>query len=109
MAAATAVTVTQGRRQFSGMFTELFLVSATLNAGNLIDAAGETDTVAVPGVALGDIVLGAACFGVDLAGITVTGYVSAANVVSLRIQNESGATVDLASATIKFFVGRPAW
>lgn len=108
MAAATAITVTQGRRQFSGMFTELFLVSATLDAGNLIDAAGETDTVAVPGVALGDIVLGVS-IDKDLVGVTVTAYVSAANVVSIRIQNESGSTLDLASATVKLIVGRAAF
>lgn len=108
MAAATAVVVSQGRRQFSGVFTELFLVSATLDAGNLIDAAGETDTIAVPGVALGDIVCGVS-LDKDLVGVTVTAYVSAANVVSLRIQNESGSTLDLASATVKVIVGRPAF
>jgi len=47
---------------------------------------------------LGDFVL--VSLGVDLAGITVTGYVSAANVVSVRIQNESGGTLDLASTTV---------
>lgn len=108
MAAATAVTYERGDKQFQGIFSEMWFVKATLDAASLLDGAGETDTVAVPGVALGDVVLGAS-FGVDLAGVTVTGYVSAADVVTLRLQNESTATVDLASTTIKVLVGRPAW
>lgn len=107
MAAATAIVVDRGNKQFQGMFQEMWKVSCTLNAASLVDGAGETDTIAVPGVALGDIVLGVS-FGVDLAGVTVTGYVSAANVVTLRIQNESTATVDLASTTVKLVVGRLA-
>ena len=107
MAAASAVVVERGTRQFQGMFSEMWKVSATLDAGSLSDGAGETDTVAVPGVALGDIVLGAS-FGVDEAGLSVTGYVSAADVVSLRVQNESGGTVNLDSTTIKLVVGRLA-
>jgi hypothetical protein len=54
---------------------------------------------------LGDIVLGVS-FGVDLAGVNVTAYVSAANVVTLRLQNESTATVDLASTTVDVVVAR---
>mgnify|MGYP006275356259 CR=1 FL=1 len=38
--------------------------------------------------------------------ITVTGYVSAANTVKFRIQNESGSTVDLASSTMRIVVVR---
>jgi len=80
-------------------------VTATLDAGSLVDGAGETDTVAVPGVALGDMVLGIS-FAVDEAGMSVHAYVSAANVVSIRVQNESGSTVDLASCKIRLVVGR---
>jgi hypothetical protein len=105
MAAASAVVVERGTKQFQGMFSEMWKVTATLDAGSLSDGAGETDTVAVPGVAIGDMVLGAS-FGVDVAGLSVTGYVSAANVVSLRVQNESGGTVNLDSTTIKLVVGR---
>ena len=105
MAAASAVVVERGTKQFQGMFSEMWKVTATLDAGSLSDGAGETDTVAVPGVAIGDMVLGAS-FGVDVAGLSVTGYVSAANVVSLRVQNESGGSVNLDSTTIKLVVGR---
>ena len=105
MASATSVTSRRGNDQFRGMFSDTWVVTATLDAGSLVDAAGETDTVAVPGVALGDMVLGCS-FDVDEVGLTVTGYVSAAGVVSLRVQNESGSTVDLASTKIRIVVGR---
>jgi hypothetical protein len=76
-----------------------------LDVGSLVDGAGTSDTVAVPGVVLGDIVLGIS-FGVDLAGVTATAYVSAANVVTIRLQNEAAATVDLASTTVDVIVAR---
>ena len=105
MASATSVSSRRGNDQFRGMFSDTWVVTATLDAGSLVDGAGETDTVAVPGVALGDMVLGVS-FAVDEAGMSVDAYVSAANVVSIRVQNESGSTVDLASCKIRLVVGR---
>ena len=105
MATASAVVTRRGNDQFRGLFSDTWAVTCTLNAGSLIDGAGETDDVTVPGVALGDMVIGAS-LGVDLVGLTVTGYVSAANTVKFRIQNESTATVNLASATMKIVVVR---
>ncbi len=105
MAAATAVVVERGTKQFQGMFSEMFKVTCTLDVGSLTDGAGETETIAVPGVVLGDAVLGFS-FGIDKAGMVCHAYVSAANVVTLRVQNESGSTVDLASTTVKVIVGR---
>lgn len=72
--------------------------AATYDTASLVDGAGATTTVTVTGAALGDFVMVSA--GVDLAGITVTAYVSAADTVSVRIQNESGGTLDLASTSI---------
>lgn len=74
--------------------------SATFNAANLADGAGETTTVTVTGAALGDFVT-AVSHSLDLQGITVTAYVSAADTVSVRLQNESGGAVDLASGTLR--------
>jgi hypothetical protein len=107
MAAATAVVTRQGNDQFRGLFSDTWSVTCTLNVDSLVDGAGTSDTVAVPGVALGDIVLGIS-FGVDLAGVTATAYVSAANVVTIRLQNEAAATVDLASTTVDVIVARMA-
>lgn len=107
MAAATSVVVERGTRQFQGMFSEMWKVNATLDAGSLVDGAGESDTVTVPGVVVGDIVVGQS-LGVSATGMTITAYVSAADTVTLRIQNESGSTVDLASTAVKLVVGRLA-
>jgi hypothetical protein len=79
--------------------------SATYDAASLLDAAGATGTVTVTGAALGDFVVGLS-FGVDLQGITCTAYVSAANTVSFRLQNESGGTLDLASTTVRALVAK---
>ena len=105
MATATSVVSQRNNSNFRGLFSDTWLVKATLDAGSLVDGAGETDDVTVPGVALGDMVLGAS-LGVDLVGLTVTGYVSAANTVKFRIQNESGSTVDLASSTLRIVIAR---
>jgi hypothetical protein len=94
-----------GNDQFRGMFSDTWVVTATLDTDNLADAAGVSDTVAVPGVALGDIVLGFS-FGVNLSGMTVTAYVSAANSVVIRVQNESGGAINLASTTIRLVIVR---
>jgi hypothetical protein len=105
MAAATAVVSRRGTDQFRGLFSDTFSVVATLNASSLADGAGEINTIAVPGVKLGDIVLNVS-MGVDVSGISVTPYVSVADVVSIRFQNESGGTLDLASTTVRCVVVR---
>ena len=105
MAAATAVVSRRGPDQFRGLFSDTFSVVATLNASSLTDGTGETNTISVPGVKLGDIVMNVS-MGVDISGISVTPYVSAADVVSIRFQNESGGTLDLASTTVRCVVVR---
>lgn len=85
-----------------GAIKGILYASATKNVGSLVDAAGETLTISVPGAALGDIVL--ASLGVDIVDMTVTGYVQAANAVEVRVQNESGSTADLASTTLRVIV-----
>jgi hypothetical protein len=74
--------------------------SATYDPPSLADGAGVTTTVTVTGAALGDYVP-AVSFSQNLNGITVTAWVSAANTVSVRFQNESGGTLDLASGTLR--------
>jgi hypothetical protein len=74
--------------------------STTWNPGSLVDGAGETSAaITVTGAALGDFVLVAAPY--DLQGITCNGYVSATNTVKIRLQNETGGVIDLASGTWK--------
>lgn len=73
--------------------------SATYDPPSLADGVGATTTVSVTGAALGDFAL--ASFSLDLQGILVTAYVSAANTVSVRFQNETTGTIDLGSGTLK--------
>jgi len=68
--------------------------------GNLIDGTGETSgNITVTGAIFGDYVLVGAPY--DLQGITCTAYVNAADSVRIRLQNETGGTIDLASGTWK--------
>jgi hypothetical protein len=68
-------------------------VRTALATNNLGDGAGEQYTVTVTGAALGDFVQ--AGIDIDLAGITQTAWVSAADTVTVRHQNESGGAVNL--------------
>jgi hypothetical protein len=73
--------------------------SATYDPASLADGAGATTTVTVTGAALGDFAL--ASFSLDLQGILLTAYVSAADTVSVRFQNETTGTIDLGSGTLR--------
>ena len=105
MAAATAVTSRRGNDQFRGLFTDTWDVSCTLDAGAVAGGATDTDTVTVPGVALGDMVLG---FGMTVseAGLVKRAYVSAANTVTIVTYNPTGSSVNLAAATVNLIICR---
>lgn len=66
----------------------------TYNPANLVDGAGETKDFTAIGAQLGDFVLVSAPY--DLQGITATGYVSGTGTATVRLQNESGGTINLA-------------
>jgi hypothetical protein len=78
---------------------QTFKGSKTHDFGSLVDGAGETTTVTVTGAALGDFA--EASLSIDIQGMTMTAWVSAADTVSVRLQNETGGTIDLASATLR--------
>jgi len=105
MASATAVVSRRGNDQFRGVFSDTWAVTCTLNSASVADQGAATDTVAVPGVALGDMVIGMSA-GVDEAGVVRRAYVSAANTVTIATTNTTGGAVDLASTTIKLVVCR---
>jgi hypothetical protein len=73
--------------------------SATYDPANLADGAGATTTVACIGAALGDFAR--ATFSLDIQGMTLSAWVSAADTVSVRFQNESGGALDLGSGTLR--------
>lgn len=88
--------------KFSDLDT-VYYKNTTINPSNLADGAGETIQVTgVTGATLGDWVLVSAPY--DLQDITVTAYVQATSVVEIRIQNESGGAVDLASGTWRILI-----
>jgi len=105
MAAASAITSRRGNDQFRGIFSDTWAITCTLDTAEILDQAAATDTVAVPGVALGDMVIGMSA-GVSEAGVVRRAYVSAAGVVTIATTNTTGAAVNLASTTVKLVIGR---
>ena len=105
MAAATAVVSRRGNDQFRGLMTDTWVVAATLDTASIAGSGTTTDTVTVPGVALGDIVIGFST-AVSQAGLLRSAYVSAANTVTIASFNPTGSAVDLASTTIELIIVR---
>jgi len=103
-------TVYQGAKQFQGAFTELWVVTETVDFGNAATGSGTFASVdvTVPNVAIGDMVMGISV-GVDTVDAVIGGAVTAANTVTLTLLNNTAGAVDLASTTCKFVVGRPSW
>lgn len=77
--------------------------STTFDWASIAAGAQATTTVTVTQAALGDSVT-AVSMSVDLQGMTMTGYVSAANTVTVVMRNGTAGAIDLASATIRVFV-----
>jgi N-acetylmuramic acid 6-phosphate (MurNAc-6-P) etherase len=104
--AASSVTVKQGREQLGGVFSNIWTAKGTINFGPVADGDEAVDTIAVPGVALGDVVIGVSA-SITVADLTVTAFVSAANVVTVSVANNTGGSIDLAAtAVFKVVVGR---
>jgi len=97
---------TRGRAQLgNGSLAVIAKGTATYDPSSLADGVGETSAdIPATGAAFGDFVLVSAPY--NLAGVVVTGYVKAANVISIRVQNESGGLLDLASGAWKYLVLR---
>lgn len=101
----TSIGLKNGNAAAETLASVVINASAVVDVASLIDGAGATSaSITVTGAALGDFVL-ISC-SLDLQGLTVTAYVDAANSVKFRVQNETGGTIDLASATFKVRVVR---
>lgn len=103
--------IERGVKQFQGLFSEYWTVSQTVDFGNAAVGSGTFASVdvTVPGVVLGDMLIGVPSVGVDTIDAVISGAVTAANTVTLTLLNNTAGAVDLASTTCKFMVGRPNW
>ena len=102
--------INQGRSQFQGLFSEMWAVSESVDFGNAATGSGTFASVdvTVPGVALGDIVMGVS-IAVDTVDTVIAGAVTAANTVTLTVLNNTAGAVNLAPAIVDFIVVRPAF
>jgi hypothetical protein len=108
--------VERGTQQFQGAFSEMWAVTGTVTDQDAV-AIGDTLSISmtVPGVALGDMVIGTSLT-VDTVdggsdGAIVYGQVQSANTVAFTIHADVGefAADALNGGVIKMLIGRPAW
>jgi hypothetical protein len=112
----TVNNVERGNKQFQGLFREMWTVTATISDQDAV-AIGDTITVnmTVPGVALGDMVVGMSLsvdyFDGDGDGAVISASVGSANTVLFTMHADVAqfAADALNDGVIKLLVGRPAW
>lgn len=80
------------------------VTTATWDPPSIANGASASTTITVADAALGDSVV--ASFSLDLAGLGLFAYVSAANIVTVVLVNATGGAVDLASGTVSIAVIR---
>jgi len=102
--------INQGRSQFQGLFSEMWTHSESVDFGNAATGSGTFASVdvTVPGVALGDIVMGVS-IAIDTVDTVIAGAVTAANTVTLTLLNNTAGAVNLSAAIVDFIVVRPAF
>lgn len=117
MANTVSVTrVERGTKQFQGAFSDMWYVTGSVTDQ---DAVAITDTLAitmtVPGVALGDMVVGSS-LNVDSLdaggdGAVIRFEVSAADTLSLLVTADAAefAADAITNAVFKVLIGRPSW
>ncbi len=106
--AMTAVSARIGANAINDSFLKVFDAFGTWDAASAATGAAVNDTLALPGVILGDIVLGVSCSVAVPNGAALVADVTAADVVTVKLINNSGGAVDLAGATYRVVVVRMA-
>jgi len=71
--------------------------SVTWDAGSIADGNEEAKEVTVTGAALGDFVL--ASFSIDVADLSLSAAVTAADTITFVLSNNTGGAIDLVEAT----------
>jgi hypothetical protein len=106
--ALTSVSVrSNARQQFPGVFSNVIVASGVKDFDSIADGESASDTITIPGVALGDMVIGVAS-SISAGGLVVTADVTAANTVTVRANNLSGGAINLGSATFTVVVAKLA-
>lgn len=85
--------------EFSTAFPPPLSGSGIWDPPNLASGASESTTLTVAGAALGNYVQ--TSFSLDLQGLSLTAYVSAANTITVVLSNLTGGSINLASGTLK--------
>ena len=108
--------VTQSKQQFQGLFTEMWVVTATIDDQ---DAVAINDTLSVnmtvPGVVLGDMVIGTSInldhFDGEGDGAVIRCEVGSANTLLFIITADKAefAADTITGAKVKVLIGRPGW
>ena len=93
------------RRRLQRIIPHYHSGTATYDPPNLADGTGTTTTVTVTGALLGEVAV--ASFSLDTQGITVTAWVSSADTVSVRFQNETGGALNIAEGTLSAWTFTP--
>jgi hypothetical protein len=101
MALSSVKIKSSARQQFPGVFNQVTVATGVKDFGTIADGADSQDTIAVPGVTAGDMVLGVASSVAD--GLTLSGTVAGANSVAITAFNNSGSSIT-ASATAVYSV-----
>ncbi len=83
--------------------------SKAYNPGNILNGAGESTTVTVPGVVLSanTPMTASACFSLDLSGLSLTAYVSGTDTVTTILINATGGAINLGAGTLTAYAWRP--
>jgi len=89
--------ISSNTTNFSGVYAPW--ISTTFNPPSIAAGGTTTTTLTVTGAALGDFV--EASFSLDLQGIQMRAYVSAADTVTFVFQNPTAGAIDLASGTLR--------
>lgn len=84
---------------FLATYPTPIIASKTWDPPSTASGTSSSTTVTVTGATLGNFV--EVSFSNDLQGMTLVGYVSAANTVTAVLSNLTGGTLDLASGTLK--------
>lgn len=96
---------TRARRQFQDCFTEILTGKTVTDVASIAAGGRATVAVTVTGVALGDAVL-AVYSSADPGNAIMTAKVTAANVVTVALENNTALAVDPASMTYYVIVGK---